>query len=312
MQSWCQYRNTYQFNEYPLNNVNITTNIEVCSTFNLTYNGVAYENKEEIRIEMPINQITVTKKDPNKKINNKFYNINTNNYKNIIYNKKDIAINLLNELDSLVLSIGNDIIRNYLIKNVVYKLDGRIMEIQVNQGNILVSFHRNIKQFDTEERLFFRKGYEKNNMCYSMLIDDFNQCNYVFSLIKQFYIFSKTPHENLSDKLLKELDKEISMISETVSCHIINKGFVYKDKRNFIFLNKTKYGVYIKMLNVQNNGILSIVTRKTYEPLCCCYKIKCIEDIKIIIPYIRKSYELNKIPPLDLKAELFKYYVSTS
>ena len=64
------------------------------------------------------------------------------------------------------MTISENIIRNYLVKNVVYKLDNRIVEIQINQNNILVSFHRIAKQFDDMNKLMDRKGYENNSICY--------------------------------------------------------------------------------------------------------------------------------------------------
>ncbi len=108
MQSWCQYRNTYKFEENALNNTNNHTQIDVCSTFNLVYNNVSYINNEDIKIDNSIIQITSNKKDDNKKINNKLYNIDTNTYENIIYNKKQIDIDLLNRLDSSIMTIGRE------------------------------------------------------------------------------------------------------------------------------------------------------------------------------------------------------------
>ena len=136
LQSWCQYSNTYKFEEYALNNTNNHTQIDVCSTFNLVYNNVSYINNEDIKIDNSVIEITSNKKDDTKKINNKLFNINTNTYENIIYNKKQVAIDLLNRLDSSIMTISKNIIKNYLVKNVVYKLNNRIVEIQVNQNNL--------------------------------------------------------------------------------------------------------------------------------------------------------------------------------
>ena len=87
----------------------------------------------------------------------KLSNVDTSSYKNIIYNKKEIAINLFDEFDKQILNISNNIKRNYLIKNVVYKLDKKIIEVQVNQSDILISFYKDIKQFDYENKLSIRK-----------------------------------------------------------------------------------------------------------------------------------------------------------
>ena len=84
-------------------------------------------------------------------------NIDTNTYENLIFNKKKIAISLFDKLDKEILSINNEIKRNYLIKNVAYKFINKILEIQINQNNLLVTFHRDSKQFDNYNKLGLKK-----------------------------------------------------------------------------------------------------------------------------------------------------------
>lgn len=295
-----------------LNNTNNHTQIEVCSTFNLIYNNVSYINNEVIKIENSVNQIATNKKDNTKKINNKLYNIDTNTYENIIYNKKKIAIDLFDKLDFSIMTISENIIRNYLVKNVVYKLENRIVEIQLNQNNILVSFHRIAKQFDNMNKLVDRKGYENNSICYSLIIEDNASCEYAIKIIKGIYDYFNNPKESLSDKLFNTLKFKITTISDSITFHNTNKGLMFKDKRNFVLLSKTNYGIYVRVLKVENkDNILNIVTRKNYEPLCLSYKVKEESDIDVILPYINSSYDLNKINPYDLKEEFYKYYVTT-
>lgn len=266
-----------------------------------------------VNIPKTINKITDNKKENAEMINNKLYNMNTNTYENIIYNKKEISINLLNKLDNCIMNISKEIIRNYLVKNIVYKLNNRIIEIQVNQNNLLVSLHRDAKQFDIDNKLFIRKGYESNSICYSVIIEDEDMINYIVSIVKQLYTFYTTPLESVSDMLFKTLKFKITTISETISHHHTNKGLVFSEKRNFAILSKTKYGVYVRILNVENkDNVLNIVTRKTYEPLCLSYKVKSNEDIDIIMPYIISSYEISKFNPLDLKNDFLKYYYQES
>lgn len=296
-----------------LNNQNNSTEIEVCSTFNLIYNNVAYINNEVIIIQNSTHKITTDKKDMNKKINDKVYNIdtNTNTYENIIYNKKEVAIKLLNKLDSSIMNISSKIIRNYLVKNVVYKLDNRILEIQINQSNLLVTFHRISKQFDQENKLINRKGYENNSICYSLVVENDDDCDYAIKIIKDMYNYFSTPQESLSDKLFNILKLKITTISESITFHNTNKGLMFKDKRNFVLLSKTTYGIYVRVLKVDNkDNTLNIVTRKSYEPLCLSYKVKETSDIDIIFPFIKSSFELNKINPYDLKEEFYKYYIT--
>lgn len=263
-------------------------------------------------MESSINQITNNRKDITKKINDKIYNIDTNTYENIIYNKKKIAIDLLNKLDSSIIDISNQIIRNYLVKNVVYKLNNRILEIQINQSNLLVFFHRTSKQFDQENRLINRKGYDTSSICYSLVVENDDDCDYVIKIVKEMYKYFSTPQESLSDKLFNILKLRITAISETITFHNTSKGLAFKDRRNFVLLSKTNYGIYVKVLKVDNkDNILSIITHKSYEPLCLSYKVREKADIDIIFPFIKKSFELNKINPCDLKEKLYKYYVTT-
>lgn len=275
------------------------------------HNNIIYSNNEKIIIERNDTQMINNKIDIIKKINNKVFNVDTNTYENIIYNKKEVAINLFNKLNSCINSISKDIIRNYLVKNVVYKLNNKILEIQVNQNNLLVSFHKSTKQFDLENRLFKRKGYENNSINYSLVIEDNKDCEYAIKLVKELYSYIKTPPESLPDKLYNLLKENILTMSNLVTFHNTNKGLVFKVKRNFAILSKTKYGVYVRLLKVKNeDNILDIVTRKKYEPLCLSYKVKEMSDIDVLIPYIKDSLELGKINPLDLKYGLNEYYIT--
>lgn len=207
------------------------------------------------------------------------------------------------------MAISKKIIKNYLIKNVVYKLNSRIVEVQVNQNNLLVSFHKIAKQFDKNRELLIRKGYEKNNICYSLIVEDGASCDYAIKIIENMYNFFTTPQKNLSDTLFDILKFKIKTINSSISEHRTNKGLMFKGKRNFVLLSKTKYGVYVKLLNVSNpNNKLSVITRKNYEPLCLSYKVKNNKDIDILFPYIKESYSKCNINPIDLKYEFYKIY----
>ena len=207
------------------------------------------------------------------------------------------------------MSISKSIIKNYLVKNVVYKLNNRIVEIQVNQNNLLVSFHKVAKQFDIENKLMDRKGYENNSICYSLTVEDINSCDYATKIIENIYNFFTTPQESLSDKLFNTLKFRISTLSTSISNHTTNKGLMFKGKRNFVLLSKTNYGVYVRLLNVTNsNNELDVVTRKSYEPLCLSYKVKSNDDIDTLFPYIKESYNICNINPIDLKYEFYKIY----
>ncbi len=81
MQSWCRYKNTYLFEELALNNINCSTKIEVCSIYNLIYDGVKYSNNERIKIDKNTRTISyVDTESSNRK--SKLLNVDTNCYEN--------------------------------------------------------------------------------------------------------------------------------------------------------------------------------------------------------------------------------------
>mgnify|MGYP005761385139 CR=1 FL=1 len=231
----------------------------------------------------------------------KLLNVDTSCYEDIIYNKKDIAIELFDEFDKQILSISDNIKRNYLIKNVVYRFGKKIIEIQVDQSDILISLHKNIKQFDYDDKLLIRKGYEKSSFCYYFKVDKLENLNYVIELIRNYYSYISESNIDSIDNLFNTLSFKINSINSNVTFHTTNKGLVFRNKRNFTILSKRKYGIYVRLLDVEdNNNILNIVSRTNYEPLCRYFKVLKEEDIDIIMPYIIMSYEISKYKSIDL------------
>ena len=114
----------------------------------------------------------------------KLLNVVSSCYEDIIFNKKEIAVKLLDEFDKQILNISGNIKRNYLIRNVVYRLNKKIIEVQVDQSDILISLHKNIKQFDYDDKLLIRKGYEKSSLCYFTKIDKLDDLDYVPAFLR--------------------------------------------------------------------------------------------------------------------------------
>ena len=84
---------------------------------------------------------------------------------------------------------------------------------------------------------------------------------------------------------------------------------MFKTSRNFAILERRKYGINVRILEVKDNdNLLSVVGRTNYEPLCRSFKIKTNEDIVKYINYIKSSFELTKINPIDLKNGLADSY----
>ena len=273
----------------------------------MIYDGVEYSSNERIEFDnnmkQSFNEIKIQEDSKN--------NIDTNTYENLIFNKKKIAISLFDKLDKEILSINNEIKRNYLIKNVAYKFINKILEIQINQNNLLVTFHRDSKQFDNYNKLGLKKGYENTSLCYCMIVESNEDILYVKKLVQNLYDYINSPKEDIGAKLLDILSFKIKTLSEDITTHKTNKGLVFRNKRNFAILCKTNYGIYIRILNVNNkDNTLNVVTRKSYEPLCLSYKILNIEDIDKVLPYIIESYNISKINPVDLKHKFYELYYS--
>ena len=237
--------------------------------------------------------------DEAQKRKSKLLNVDTSCYENIIYNKKDIAIQLFDEFDKQVLNINNSIKRNYLMKNVAYKLNKKIIEVQVNQSDILISFYKDIKQFDNLNKLSIRKGYEKSTLCHYIKITDLKEIPYLIELCNKLYDYLTESKVNPVDNLFNKLSIKINSIGSNVTSHYTNKGLMFKNKRNFKIISKKKYGIYIR---------LNVIGRTMYEPLCRYFKIKEEKDIDIIMPYIIKSYEISKFNPEDLKNNFIELY----
>ena len=273
----------------------------------MIYDGVEYSSNERIEFDnnmkQSFNEIKIQEDSKN--------NIDTNTYENLIFNKKKIAILLFDKLDKEILSINNEIKRNYLIKNVAYKFINKILEIQINQNNLLVTFHRDSKQFDNYNKLGLKKGYENTSLCYCMIVESNEDILYVKKIVQNLYDYINSPKEDIGAKLLDILSFKIKTLSEDITTHKTNKGLVFRNKRNFAILCKTNYGIYIRILNVNNkDNTLNVVTRKSYEPLCLSYKILNIEDIDKVLPYIIESYNISKINPVDLKHKFYELYYS--
>ena len=230
-------------------------------------------------------------------------------YENLIYNKKESTINLFKKLDKEILSISEYLNKNYLTRNVAYKLDNKILEVQINQNNLLATLHKEAKQFDNLNKLNIKKGYENTNLCYCVTVENEEDIFYVKDIVNNLCNYLKLPKEDMGGYLLEILSSKILNISEDITTHNTNKGLVFKSKRNFAIINKTNYGLYLRILNVNNqNNILDIVTRKFYEPLCLSYKIYSKEDVSKIFSYVIESYNLSKINPVDLKNGFYKLY----
>lgn len=246
-------------------------------------------------------------------IKNVFYNNDTSSYKDITYNKKEQTIKLFDKFDEYVISIGKDVIRNYLLKTVVYKLKNRFIEVQINQNDLYICFLKDVKQFDLQNKLKIRKGYENTSLRYYLRVESINDLKYSFELAKELYDYLKNPQEPICELLFKNISNRIMELGDNIVCNKLYREYRFKAKRNFISITKRNYGLYIRLLKVgDTQNILDYTYQTGTEPLCMTYKISNENDIETIIPYIKKSYNLSKCVAIDIKYNINKLYLTES
>lgn len=263
-------------------------------------------------IVTPSTETVVTKnvKKKSKKIGARIFDINTSDYKKLTTNKKVETVALFDKLDAKILKKYSDIHRNFLMKEVAYKTNVRLMTVVIKQNELIINMDKSVKEYDSKNLLKERAGYKNQNISSCMSVSNQSELNYALKLFDNLYN-SKTDNskEEYIDNLISELTKNILNIDKTVKKKKVNKGLMFKANRNFAILERRKYGINVRILEVEDSkNELSIVGRTNYEPLCRSFKIFSLEDINKYIDYIKNSFELTKINPMDLKNGLTDSY----
>ena len=230
------------------NNIVYNTIIDVCSTFNLSYNGVVYTSNEDLDA-LPKEYTLISNLGYNTKtMTKKVEGVNTSNYERIIYNKKEKAVTLFNSLDNLIMSSNNNIIRNYLINCVAYRLRRKIMQVRVNQESLSINLHRSVKRFDYQNRLSIIDSYETNPLCYYMLVDCVEDIKYIMELINKLCIYLKN---DLQVELLNKLVQNISSFDKSIFPHNHDIKNLYNYLPYYHIFSFLEYSI-----NWQNNSLL--------------------------------------------------------
>lgn len=297
MQSWCLYKNTFKFIENPLNNRKIRRFIDVYTTCNFSINGKIYN--DFLAVEPPLNDtlLVYNCKKESKKISNKLYNINTSNLKKLTFNKNIETIELYKKLEKRILSKNNKIIRNYLKKGITFKYKKRLMEVIIKQNELLIIFLKDVKHKDVENKLFLRKGYENQSLCYGMFVNDDVSFNYALYLFDEEYniVIDNSTNCYVND-LFKQLSNRVKLLDKTVKCKKLARGIAFYSTRNFMIVEKRRYHLRIRLLNVEdNNNILLTVNGSSYNSFIKFYNIKKAEEIDLLIHYIKKSLYVSSI-----------------
>ena len=81
---------------------------------------------------------------------------------------------------------------------------------------------------------------------------------YIWNNEENLWFFGKFI-KSLSKILFDTLSDKIISLSNSITYHYTNKGLVFKDKRNFAMITKTRYGVYLKLLNANNTAYLFLL-----------------------------------------------------
>lgn len=269
-----------------------------------------YFNNSPVTIPSTETVVTKNVKKKSKKIGAKLFDINTSDYKKLTSNKRVETIQLFDKLDEKILKKFKEIHRNYLIKEVAYKTNVRLMTVVIKQNELIINFDKSAKEYDTKNLLKERAGYQNQNISYCMCISKQSELNYVIKLFENLYN-SKTDNskEIYIDNLLSDITSNILSIDKSIKKKKVNKGLMFRASRNFAILERRKYGINVRILEVKDDdNLLSVVGRTNYEPLCRSFKIKTNEDINKYINYIKNSFELTKINPMDLKNGLADSY----
>ena len=310
-ESWSLYENTYKFIENPLNGKKSTQILEVHTTSDFTYNGEIYNIAQDFITPKKCLSFVSNHVKGNRRINNKLYDINTNSYKNLITNKDAEIVQFYNEIEDYVLRKDSKIIRNYLKKGVTFKFNKRIMEVMIKEKELLITFLKDVKPYDTENRLFIRKGYENCALCYAIYVNNAESVNYALKLFNSLYEVIIDPYkDNYVNNLLKEISNNIKEIDRSIKAKKLNKGIMFCANRNFTMIEKRKYGLHIRLLPVEDkDNILGVVGRSTLEPLCRFFKVREEKDIELVMPLIKESFYKTKYPAYDIKNGLNKFYI---
>ena len=153
MQSSGEYRNTFKFIENPLNSIKQITKIDVNTNYDLIYDGVLYFNNSPVVIPNSETVVIKNVKKKSKKIGAKLFDINTSDYKKLTSNKRVETIQLFDKLDEKILKNFNGIHRNYLMKEVAYKTNVRLMTVVIKQNELIINFDKSAKDIKSGSAL---------------------------------------------------------------------------------------------------------------------------------------------------------------
>lgn len=284
----------------------MNTTIDVYTTSDYAYDGKIYHPNDNFDKPKGCLCFTSNHIKESKRVSNRLYDINTNSYKNLTTNKDAKVIELYNQFERYVLSKDKKIIRNFLIKSVCFKYKKRIIEIVIKQNELLVTFLKDAKKYDIDNKLVIRKGYEQCSLKYCLTVGDDATLKYAKILFDKLYDELLNPSiERHLNNLITIISTKVKSIDKKIILRKVKKGFVFTSNRNFLMIEKRKEELYLKLLQVEDkDNILNVVGRSNYEPLCRSFRVKTEDDINKIYPLIVLSYEMQKICAVDVKRHL--------
>ena len=91
------------------------------------------------------------------------------------------------------------------------------MEVMIKEKEILITFLKDIKPYDTENRLFIRKVYENCALCYAIYVNDAESVNCALKLFNSLYDVIIDPYkDNYINNLLKEISNNIKEFDRSI------------------------------------------------------------------------------------------------
>lgn len=287
----------------------------------MIYDGVLYFNNSPVTIPSTETVVTKNVKKKSKKIGAKLFDINTSDYKKLTSNKRVETIQLFDKLDEKILNKFNGIHRNYLMKEVAYKTDVRLMTVVIKQSELIINFDKSAKDYDTKDLLKERAGYQKivkaNNGEY---IDLYSKKGGIINPLQIRFIAGDDEESDTKETdcpLAKHLgfleaffktafesinEKELVMLLGIVEA-LYNKKGIYKNTsiNTLQNLKNTDYPIFSELYNF---------LPEYKETLKSKEKIKIVEQLEILISRFltgTDSYLFDGHTTIDLTNDLIAF-----
>lgn len=116
------------------------------------------------------------------------------------------------------------------------------MEIVIKQNELLLTFLKEVKKFDSDNKLVIRKGYEQCSLKYCLTVGDDATLNYAKMLFDKLYVELLNPTtERYLNNLITIISTKVKSVDKSIILKKVKKGFVFTSNRNFLMIEKKNY-----------------------------------------------------------------------